>query len=98
MCRSKQLNIAEVSRYQFLAAKIVSAHENVAQLAVRLKQCVHAFVIQLNHFARFTHAYLNQNRTTKQNVCFSGELTGTSHRNDSFRIARRLNKLQLAAS
>ena len=96
VARANECCIANTLHQQLHPPKNERAHQDLAQLRVRLHQGEEAFAGQLDDFSVLPCLNPRQCTTTRKDVDFTGELTGPDNEKKRFDCACRPNSLQFA--
>ena len=97
MRRANQDDIAVAAGNQLDASEDERAHEDVAQLGVRLDESEQLLAIELDHLAWLADPGPRQRPSAGQHVAFAGELPGPMRDDQRFGSRGRSQHLQLAA-
>jgi len=97
MARPDQHNISQSMRDQLHAAEEEGAHQDVAQLAVRLHEGKQVVPVNLDHFPRLARPHLDEPGATRKHVRLAGELPRSMDRDKRFAGAGCPNDFDLTS-
>src|SRR5262245_54884988 len=94
MRRTDQHNISKASRNQLYAAQDERSHDDLAELAVGLHERQQLIALELDQFAGFANAYLNNGGSARQHAGLAGKLPGTEVGNELLAHLRRSDDME----
>ena len=97
MIRADEHHVAEVAIDERETAKDERAHEDLAELGVRLHDLQQVLAIELDHVAGLRHSRRDEALPPREHVRFASELAGRVHRDDGLHALLRAEDLNLAA-
>jgi hypothetical protein len=98
MSRSDQHDVSNAARDHPRPAKEERAHENLAQVSVRLHDCHQMFVIHLDNFTWLGSPYSEDCASAREEIQLARDLTGLVHRDESLEAVRQLHDIELSGN